>query len=91
MTGDMIFRMVMALAFVLGLMGLFAVALRVWGHRLGLMTLAGPRGEKKRIELLEAVMLDAKHRLVVVRCDGTDHVLILGGTQPVILPHASKN
>lgn len=86
MSGDMLFRMLVALVLVLGLLGLFAVALRVWGHRLGLVSLAAPRGDKKRIELLEAVMLDARHRLVIVRCDSRDHMIILGGAQPVILP-----
>lgn len=85
MTGDMIFRMIMALLVVLGLMGLFAVALRLWGHRLGLVSLAVARGDKKRVQLLEAVMLDARHRLVIVRCDETDHMVILGGANPVIV------
>jgi flagellar protein FliO/FliZ len=90
MTGDMLFRMLFALVLVLGLLGAFAVVLRVWGHKLGLVMLAAPRGDKKRIQLQESVMLDAKHRLVIVRCDDADHMVILGGATPVVLP-ASAN
>lgn len=90
MTGDMLFRMLFALVLVLGLLGAFAVVLRVWGHRLGLVMLAAPRGDKKRVQLQESVMLDAKHRLVIVRCDEDDHMVILGGASPVILPAASR-
>lgn len=86
MTGDMLFRMLFALVLVLGLLGAFAVALRLWGHRLGLVMLAGPRGNDKRVQLQDAVMLDARHRLVIVRCDGANHMIILGGATPVILP-----
>lgn len=90
MDGDlnlhMILRMVFSLVLVLGLLGLMAVALRKWGHRFGLVTMAPAGITGKRIQLVETAMLDARHRVVIVRCDGTEHAVILGGSQPVVLP-----
>jgi flagellar protein FliO/FliZ len=86
MTGDMIFRMIAALLLVLGLMGIFAVALRKWGHKLGLAMVQPVAGGKKRIQLQDVAMLDARHRLVIVRCDDVDYKIILGGSHPVVLP-----
>jgi flagellar protein FliO/FliZ len=90
MTDDMLFRMVFALLLVLGLLGLFATALRLWGHKLGLVATLPSLSGKKRMQLVETMMLDARHRTVIIRCDETDHVVILGGSQPVPLSSCPK-
>lgn len=86
LTAAMIFRMLVSLLLVLGLLGLMTLALRKWGHHFGLVTVAATGVKGKRIQLLETAMLDARHRIVIVRCDTTDHAVILGGSQPVVLP-----
>ncbi len=35
-------------------------------------------GKTRRLKLLEALPLDAKHRAVLLRCDGREHLMVLG-------------
>lgn len=63
----------MALVFVLALIGgLAAVARRLgYGH-----AVRGPRS--RRLALVEVMSLDAKRRLVLIRRDQVEHLLLLG-------------
>lgn len=61
-----------ALALVLALVGGAALTFRKFG-------IAGLPGRKtKRLSVVETLMLGPKHRLVMVRCDGKEHVVVLG-------------
>lgn len=80
------FRMVLALAVVLGLIGLVA-----WGARR--MGLAGPRfsaGRKRRLGVVESLQLDNRRRLVLVRRDGVEHLLLIGGGSDIIVERAAS-
>ena len=68
-------RFVAALALVLGL-----IAAVAWGaRRLGLAgRLPIVTGRARRLGVVETVPLDAKHRLVLVRRDAAEHLLLLG-------------
>jgi flagellar protein FliO/FliZ len=70
-----------ALAFllVLGLIALGAWTLRRFG--LGVVT-AGTRG--RRLSIVESLALDARHRLVLVRRDDREHLLLLGNGETVV-------
>ena len=65
-----------ALALVLALAWAAARALR--GGRL-----AAPQG--RRLQLAEALALDPRRRLLLVRCDGREALLLTGGGQDVLL------
>ena len=65
-------RFVGALAFVLGLIALFAWAARRW--RLGT---ASP-GTTRRLAVVESLPIDPRRKLVLVRCDRREHLLLLG-------------
>ncbi|HET8729431.1 MAG TPA: flagellar biosynthetic protein FliO [Alphaproteobacteria bacterium] len=69
-------RFLAALAFVLALIAVIAWAARRWGL-LGAVAARG-RGQARRLELVEAMALDAKRRLVLVRRDGVEHLVLLG-------------
>ncbi|MBK5910494.1 hypothetical protein CCR85_03175 [Rhodothalassium salexigens] len=82
MTGLDLLYAALALLFVVGLIGGLAILLRSsatlqdrlrhWG--------SGTNGRsKRRLELVETLALDARRRLVLVRCDDRDHLLLLGG------------
>lgn len=60
-----------ALVFVLALIGLAALAVR----RFGLGSIAPNKG--RRLQLVESVMLDGRHRLCLVRRDGMEHLVVL--------------
>jgi flagellar protein FliO/FliZ len=58
-----------ALALVLALVGAAGLALRRYG-------LPGMVGAGRRLAVVEALMLGKNHRLLIVRCDGTEHVVV---------------
>jgi flagellar protein FliO/FliZ len=74
-----------ALALVLALVGAAGLALR----RYGLPGIGGGAG--RRLTIVESLMLGKNHRLLIVRCDGTEHLLVTApqGTS-VIASSAAK-
>lgn len=74
-----------ALALVLGLIGLAAWAARRFG-------LAGPlpktRGRERRLSVIEVTALDPKRRIVLVRRDQVEHLLLLGPSGDVVVERA---
>lgn len=75
-------QFVVALAFVIALIAVLAWAVR----RFGLLAHMGqPRGGKRRLGVIKSAALDAKRRIVLVRRDDREHLLLLGaGTDAVI-------
>ena len=69
-------RAVFALAVTLGLVGLAAVVLRRFGPD-WLTRLQRPRAER-RLAIIESLALDPARRLVLVRLDSTERLLLLG-------------
>ncbi len=78
---ESLLRFGLALVLVIGLIGLAAWAARRFG-------LAGPamlRGRARRLAVIESTGIDAKRRLVLVRRDGTEHLLLLGPAGDVVI------
>ena len=76
-------RFVSSLVLVLGLIFAITWGLRRWG---GGFVVARPMGGKgRRLALVEALQLDPKHRLVLVRRDDREHLLLLGGGGDVVV------
>ncbi|WP_374372795.1 flagellar biosynthetic protein FliO [Dongia sp.] len=73
-------RFVLALILVLGLILLLAWALR----RFGLGGMARPGG-KKRLKVVDSIAAGPRHRLVLVRRDQTEHLLLLGPTGDLVI------
>lgn len=69
------FRFVLAFIFVLGLIGAVLLIARRFGlgHRMTMNTSA-----QRRLGLVEIMSLDAKRRLVLLRRDDIEHLVILG-------------
>jgi flagellar protein FliO/FliZ len=74
-------QFLLALVFVLALIGVLALVAR----RLGLGgALPATRGQR-RLAVVESLAIDGRRRLVLVRRDGTEHLLVLGaGSETVI-------
>lgn len=70
-------RTLLALAFVLGLVGVLAWALRRWGAS----QFAAKLQEGRRLKLLEQLYLDPKRKLVLVKCDEREHLILLSEQQ----------
>lgn len=63
-----------ALLFVLCLIGLCAVVARRYAPRLNQVL----QSKSGRLKLLEVLPLDPQHRAVLIRCDEADHLLVVG-------------
>jgi flagellar protein FliO/FliZ len=74
-------RFAAALAIVLALIGALAWAAR----RFGLSPRATGTGREKRLQIMEVVSVDARRRLVLVRRDQVEHLLLLGHAQDVVV------
>lgn len=83
MDGESYFRFFLALIFVLGLIGVFAVI----GRRLGLGfpsgAIKGPNN--RRIGVIEVAPLDGRRKLVLVRRDDVEHLLVLSPTRETVI------
>ena len=79
-------RFIMALAFVLVLMLIFAQLAKRYGWGKAMLNTPG-----KRLSVLETRVLDARHKLMLVKCDDREHLLLLGPQgQSVVETHPAK-
>ena len=78
-----IFRFVVALVFVLGLIGVLAIVAK----RAGLSPRATrpTPGAKKRLSIVEVMAVDAKRRLVLIRRDDREHLVLLGVDRDLVV------
>ncbi|MGH1403507.1 MAG: FliO/MopB family protein [Alphaproteobacteria bacterium] len=75
-------RLLLALGFVLCLMGGLAFVLKKMGLA---QNPAMKTGEKRRLKILESLPLDARRRLVILQCDDTEHLVILNANGETII------
>ena len=68
-------RMLAALAVTLGLGGLALVAVRRFAP-LAILKMKPPA--ERRLSVIETLMLDPQRRLLLIRCDDEEHLLLLG-------------
>jgi flagellar protein FliO/FliZ len=87
MFGEVI-RVIAGLAVTLGLIGLAVVALRRFGPET-LARLQGSRAER-RLKVVETLVLDPARRLVLVRCDAEERLILLGEGRLIPLAAASE-
>jgi flagellar protein FliO/FliZ len=82
MDWDVYMRTVLALVFVLAL-----IAAATWAAKhfaLG-NSRPGKGRRKKRLSVIEAIPVDNRRRLVLVRRDGVEHLLLIGGSSDIIV------
>jgi flagellar protein FliO/FliZ len=57
----------------------------------GTLSVAGPRGRQPRLAVIDAASVDGRRRLVLVRRDNVEHLLLIGGpTDIVVEPSIDK-
>lgn len=71
-------RAVFALAFVVGLMWLLGYLLRRYGSQLGFSPLMNRTGKDRRLQVLEVLPLDTRNKLVLIRHDDHEHLVVIG-------------
>jgi flagellar protein FliO/FliZ len=80
-------RFLLAFLFVIGLIGLFALLLRRVGFG-GVRLSPGFKGKarpKRRLAVTEVANVDGRHRLVLVRRDDTEHLILLGHSGDLLI------
>jgi flagellar protein FliO/FliZ len=81
MSLDLYTRFLLALVAVLALLAAFAWAARRFGFA-GRSFVAGGR---RRLAIIETVPIDAKRRLVLLRRDQMEHLIVLGADNAVVI------
>ena len=81
-------RAVFGLAFTLGLIGLTAYAARRYAPQL-MAKLNAQRGER-RMQVVETLVLDPARRLVLVRIDAEERLILLGEGRELIEPRQTE-
>jgi flagellar protein FliO/FliZ len=80
-----LFTTVLALAFVLGLIGLINVGLKRFGPEKIFYALQKKKGSVRRLSIEETLVIDARRRIVLVKCDKTEHLILLGATTEQVI------
>ena len=76
-------KFILALLFVLSLIGLLALAVRRFGF--GVPQIPFKRAAEKRLGMIELMPIDAKRRLVLVRRDDQEHLILIGATSETVV------
>ncbi len=79
---DAYLRFVFALVFVISLIGVLAFAMKRYGQGGRMMRKLGGR---RRLSVVEMTPLDGKRRLVLVRRDDREHLLVVGATGETVV------
>jgi len=82
------FRFLLALVFVIGLIGVAAALARRLG--LGFPAAAMKKSANRRLSVVEAAPLDGRRRMVLIRRDDTEHLIVLGPNSEVVVESGIK-
>jgi len=77
-------RAVVALVLVLALIALTVWLMRRFGDG-GVVTAAGGRGRQQRLAVLDSAPVDARRRLVLIRRDNVEHLILIGGPTDILV------
>jgi flagellar protein FliO/FliZ len=76
-------RFVFSFLIVLGLIGLFALALRRWPVLRGMATTVTTSSH--RLKIIEQRAIDVRNKLVLVQRDDVQHLLLVSGEQATVV------
>ena len=76
-------RFFLAFLIVLGLIGATAWAVRRFGS--GRLGGAGARGRQPRLAVIDYASVDSRRRLILVRRDNIEHLVLIGGPTDVVV------
>ncbi len=80
-----LFRAIFGLAITLGIIGLAAWAARRYAPEI-LARFQGPQGQARRMKVVETLVLDPSRRLVLIRVDDEERLILLGEGRELIEP-----
>tara|TARA_Y100000766_G_scaffold220974_1_gene193086 strand:- start:840 stop:1220 length:381 start_codon:yes stop_codon:yes gene_type:complete len=74
-----------ALAFVIGLIGLVTLVMRHYGLGGAIKFNARSRNGRRRIAVVDAIGVDARRRLILIRRDDLEHLVLLGAHDDLLI------
>lgn len=74
-------RVLLAFVAVIGFIGLAAFAVRRFGLADGVNSLA----RERRLSVVESLPVDARRRAVIIRCDGREHLVLIGQSGEMLI------
>jgi flagellar protein FliO/FliZ len=77
-------KFAIAFALVLGLIGITALILKRFGGN-RMPSSGGGRNRQPRLAVLDSAVVDAKRKLVLIRRDNSEHLLLIGGPSDVVV------
>ena len=77
----LILKFISAFVFVIALMFLFSWVLK----RMGLSNSSLSNAVKRRLSVVEFISVDHRRKLVLVRCDDKEHLLLLGAQSETVV------
>ena len=77
-------KFIMVLALVLAMIAGGVWLIKRLGFLPGLMNIK-PTGQRPRLDVVESKAIDARRRLLIVRCDETEHLLLLGPNSEIVV------
>lgn len=80
-----LFRAIFGLAITLGIIGLAAWAARRYAPEF-LARFQGQQGQQRRMKVVETLVLDPSRRLVLIRVDEEERLILLGEGRELIEP-----
>ncbi|MGQ3672680.1 FliO/MopB family protein [Xanthobacter sp. TB0136] len=78
-------RLAVSLVVIIALLGLTAFIIRRMGRKSSVPAMPRPRTGRARLSVVDAVPVDQDRRLVLVRRDDTEHLLLTGGVSDVVV------
>ncbi|MCL2469672.1 MAG: flagellar biosynthetic protein FliO [Alphaproteobacteria bacterium] len=78
-------RFAFASSVVLALLALFALALKWFAARGGFFLTTSNAKQGQRLSVVSSLPLDGRRRLVLVRCDEREYLLLLGPSHDLLL------
>ena len=79
------FQFFLALVFVLGLIGLVAIIMRHYGLGGAIRFGRKERAGRRRVEIVDVAPVDARRRLILVRRDDVEHLILLGAHEDILV------
>lgn len=82
--GSAVIQSLLALAFVIALLVAFAYGIKRLGF-IARVTVDQDGEQKKRLNIVEILPVDAKRRLVLIRRDDKEHLIMLGAERDLLI------
>ncbi|WP_300532111.1 flagellar biosynthetic protein FliO [Maricaulis sp.] len=79
------FLAMLVLAGLLGVLGLFAMAVQRGWILQSVTGLAGFKADERRMKIRETLVLDPRRRMVIVEVDEEEHLILLGATTETLV------